>query len=117
MSDSKHTFNEIDLKIVEALEQKGLKIPTGAFSTPNDSTVPPLPEGMKDSILAVQQILHFSETKKCSKILPFEKPSSIHDEAKMYAMVARKGKQLSAESEAKMNAARKEILKKRDNKK
>ncbi len=112
MSEDDYNFDETDIKIAEALERKGLKIPTGGVSPDDDSDASPLPKSLQDSEALAMRIIAMAEAEK-KKIVPFKAPSQLPEGAREFAMAARKGKGLSAESEAKIQAARERIKKKR----
>lgn len=113
MSEYDYKFDKIDLKIASALEHKGLKIPTGDIPFDDVPEALPLPDSLQDSTQLAIRIIGLARDKKRDKVLPFNKPEEIPEEAKTYAMAARKGKNLSTASDAKLKAAREMIKKNR----
>ena len=113
MSENINNFDETDLKIAAALERKGLKVPTGSIENDEVPEGLPLPESLQDSTALAMRIIGMAEGEKQDKILPFKKPTELPEEARAFAMAARKGKALSAASEAKIQAVRERIKKSR----
>ena len=113
MSEDDYNFDKTDHKIASALERKGLKIPTGDIPFDDVREASPFPDSLQDSTQLAIRIIGLARDQKRDKILPFNKPEEIPEEARTYAMAARKGKSLSTASDAKLKAAREMIKKTR----